>query len=150
MLLEREQINDIKTVDPAERGTDMMAMGDRSIVRRGRTWAAIGVVAGVVALLGAGGIAHAGEQGVAPVAAPAQARVDTGDTAWVLVSAALVMLMTPGLAFFYGGLVRRKNMLSVLMQCLMILCLISLQWVAFGYSLSFGPGNAVVAQMAVP
>ena len=65
--------------------------------------------------------------------------MDTGDTAWVLVSAALVMLMTPGLAFFYGGLVRRKNMLSVLMQCLMILCLISLQWVVFGYSLSFGP-----------
>jgi Amt family ammonium transporter len=57
----------------------------------------------------------------------------------VLFSAALVMLMTPALAFFYGGLVRRKNMLSVLMQCLMILCLISLQWVVFGYSLSFGP-----------
>jgi Amt family ammonium transporter len=65
--------------------------------------------------------------------------IDTGDTAWVLVSAALVMLMTPGLAFFYGGLVRRKNMLSVLMQCFMILCLVSLQWVILGYSLSFGP-----------
>jgi Amt family ammonium transporter len=65
--------------------------------------------------------------------------IDTGDTAWVLISTALVMLMTPGLAFFYGGLVRKKNMLSVLMQCLMILCLISLQWVLFGYSLSFGP-----------
>jgi Amt family ammonium transporter len=65
--------------------------------------------------------------------------IDTGDTAWMLISTALVMLMTPGLAFFYGGLVRRKNMLSVLMQCLMILCLISLQWVLFGYSLSFGP-----------
>jgi Amt family ammonium transporter len=68
-----------------------------------------------------------------------QAAVDSGDTAWLLMSAALVMLMTPALAFFYGGLVRRKNMLSVLMQCLMILCLISLQWVVFGYSLSFGP-----------
>ena len=68
-------------------------------------------------------------------------KVDTGDTAWVLMSTALVMLMTPGLAFFYGGLVRRKNMLSVLMQCLMILCLISLQWVLFGYSLSFGPDH---------
>jgi ammonium transporter, Amt family len=67
--------------------------------------------------------------------------IDTGDTAWVLISTALVMLMTPGLAFFYGGLVRRKNMLSVLMQCLMILCLISLQWVLFGYSLSFGPDH---------
>ncbi len=76
----------------------------------------------------------------AAVAAPAP-KVDTGDTSWVLISAALVMLMTPGLAFFYGGLVRRKNMLSVLMQCLMILCLISLQWVLFGYSLSFGPDH---------
>jgi Amt family ammonium transporter len=65
--------------------------------------------------------------------------IDTGDTAWVLISAALVMLMTPGLAFFYGGLVRRKNILSVLMQCFMILCLVSLQWVVLGYSLSFGP-----------
>ncbi len=76
----------------------------------------------------------------AAVAAPAP-KVDTGDTSWVLISAALVMLMTPGLAFFYGGLVRRKNMLSVLMQCLMIMCLISLQWVLFGYSLSFGPDH---------
>ncbi len=70
---------------------------------------------------------------------PAAAMVDKADTAWVLVGAALVMLMTPGLAFFYGGLVRRKNILSVLMQCFMILCLISLQWVLFGYSLAFGP-----------
>ena len=54
-------------------------------------------------------------------------------------SAALVMLMTPGLAFFYGGLVRRKNMLSVLMQCFMALCIISIQWIVCGYSLSFGP-----------
>jgi Amt family ammonium transporter len=77
-----------------------------------------------------------------PAAAPAAAaapKVDTGDTAWVLASAALVMLMTPGLAFFYGGLVRKKNVLSILMQCMMILCLISLQWALFGYSLSFGP-----------
>jgi Amt family ammonium transporter len=75
---------------------------------------------------------------VAPAPAP-ELKVDSGDTAWVLASAALVMLMTPGLAFFYGGLVRRKNVLSILMQCFMILCLISLQWVLFGYSLAFGP-----------
>ncbi len=73
----------------------------------------------------------------APAAPPAA--VDSGDTAWVLVSAALVLLMTPALAFFYGGLVRRKNMLSVLMQCFMLMGLITLQWVLFGYSLSFGP-----------
>ena len=66
--------------------------------------------------------------------------MNTGDTAWVLISTALVLLMTmPGLAFFYGGLVRRKNVLSVLMQCFIILCVISLQWVLYGYSLTFGP-----------
>ncbi|HEY5999110.1 MAG TPA: ammonium transporter [bacterium] len=66
-------------------------------------------------------------------------KIDTGDTAWLLMSSALVLLMTPGLAFFYGGLVRRKNVLSVLMQCFLIMCLVSIQWVLFGYSLSFGP-----------
>ncbi|MGP8154204.1 MAG: ammonium transporter [Smithella sp.] len=66
--------------------------------------------------------------------------MNSGDTAWVLVSTALVLLMTmPGLAFFYGGLVRRKNILSILMQCFIILCVISIQWVLFGYSLAFGP-----------
>ncbi|MEN6576932.1 MAG: ammonium transporter [Phycisphaerales bacterium] len=114
-----------------------MMDGKRYVLRPGRT-SLTGLVAGSVGVLAAlGGSAHAGEQGVA--AAVAQATVDSGDTAWLLISSALVMLMTPALAFFYGGLVRRKNMLSVLMQCLMILCLISLQWVVFGYSLSFGP-----------
>jgi Amt family ammonium transporter len=66
--------------------------------------------------------------------------MNTGDTAWVLTSTALVLLMTiPGLAFFYGGLVRRKNVLSVLMQCFIIVCVISLQWILYGYSLTFGP-----------
>ncbi|MFA5059379.1 MAG: ammonium transporter [Candidatus Omnitrophota bacterium] len=67
--------------------------------------------------------------------------INAGDTAWVLISSALVMLMTPGLAFFYGGMVRRKNVLSILMQCCVILGLISVQWVLFGYSLSFAPGK---------
>lgn len=67
--------------------------------------------------------------------------MNTGDTAWIMISSALVMLMTPGLAFFYGGMVRRKNMLSVLMQCFIILCVISVQWVLFGYSLSFFPNG---------
>ncbi|MGQ0645105.1 MAG: ammonium transporter [Elusimicrobiota bacterium] len=80
------------------------------------------------------------EGAVAPAASEAPAfPVDSGDTAWILTSAALVLLMTPALAFFYGGLVRRKNMLSVLMQCFMLMGLITLQWVFFGYSLSFGP-----------
>src|SRR5688572_9451168 len=65
--------------------------------------------------------------------------VNGGDTAWVLVSAALVMLMTPALGFFYAGLVRRKNVLSTLMHSFFILALISVQWVLWGYSLAFGP-----------
>lgn len=66
--------------------------------------------------------------------------MNSGDTAWVLTASALVLLMTiPGLAFFYGGLVRRKNVLSILMQCFIIVCIISLQWMLFGYSLAFGP-----------
>ena len=66
--------------------------------------------------------------------------MDTGDTSWLLISSALVLMMTiPGLSLFYGGLVRRKNVLSVLMQCFMITCLISIQWMLWGYSLSFGP-----------
>jgi Amt family ammonium transporter len=85
----------------------------------------------------------------APVAAtaqtapapPAASPISAGDTAWVLISAALVMLMTPGLAFFYGGLVRKKNMLSILMQCMIALAALSVQWVLFGYSLAFHPGN---------
>ncbi|MDD5005397.1 MAG: ammonium transporter [Candidatus Omnitrophica bacterium] len=67
--------------------------------------------------------------------------INAGDTAWVLISAALVMLMTPGLAFFYGGMVRKKNVLSVLMQCFIVLCLLSVQWVLYGYSISFAPGE---------
>jgi len=66
--------------------------------------------------------------------------MNSGDTAWVLASSALVLLMTvPALAFFYGGLVRRKNVLSLMMQCFIILCIISLQWILYGYSLTFGP-----------
>ncbi|MGZ3649040.1 MAG: ammonium transporter, partial [Syntrophales bacterium] len=73
--------------------------------------------------------------------------MNSGDTAWVLTSSALVLLMTvPALAFFYGGLVRRKNVLSLLMQCFIILCVISLQWILYGYSLTFGPdtGHGII------
>jgi Amt family ammonium transporter len=65
--------------------------------------------------------------------------IDTGDTAWILTSTALVMLMTPGLAFFYGGLVRRKNVLSTIMHSFFILGLVSVTWVLWGYTLAFGP-----------
>ncbi len=68
-------------------------------------------------------------------------QISAGDTAWVLLCAALVMFMTPGLAFFYGGMVRRKNILGILMQCVVALCILSVYWVLFGYSLSFAPGK---------
>ena len=67
--------------------------------------------------------------------------INSGDTAFVLICAALVMLMTPGLALFYGGMVRRKNILGVLIQCFSALCILSIQWVLVGYTLSFGQGG---------
>lgn len=71
--------------------------------------------------------------------------LDTGDTAWILTSTALVLFMTiPGLALFYGGLVRTKNVLSVLMQCFALTALVSVMWFAFGYSLAFDSGNAFI------
>jgi len=71
--------------------------------------------------------------------ASASSKVNPVDTAWLLISTALVMLMTPGLALFYGGMVRTKNVLGTIMQSFMIIALISIQWILFGYSLSFGP-----------
>jgi len=65
--------------------------------------------------------------------------INTGDTAWVLISTALVILMTPALGFFYGGMVRKKNLLSTVMLSVTLLALISLQWILYGYSIAFGP-----------
>ncbi len=76
----------------------------------------------------------------APAAAAPAPKVDSGDTAWVLTSTALVLLMTaPGLALFYGGMVRKKNALGTIMHSFIILCLVSVIWVLWGYSLAFGP-----------
>src|SRR5437870_6767 len=72
-------------------------------------------------------------------------KIDTGDNAWMLTSAALVLSMTaPGLALFYGGLVRSKNVLNMLMQSFIMVALISIQWVLWGYSLAFGPDHGPV------
>jgi ammonium transporter, Amt family len=83
----------------------------------------------------------AGAPAAAPgTPAPTVAKIDKGDTAWMLTSSALVLLMTaPGLALFYGGLVRQKNALATLMQSFIIMALISIQWVLWGYTLAFGP-----------
>lgn len=70
--------------------------------------------------------------------------LDTGDTAWVLASAALVLLMTPGLALFYGGMVRAKNVLNMFMQSLIAMALITVLWALCGYSLAFAPGGPIV------
>jgi Amt family ammonium transporter len=75
-----------------------------------------------------------------PVGKPKEEeRMNTGDTSFVLVSAALVMVMTPGLALFYGGMVRSKNVLGTIMQSFIIIALISLEWILWGYSMTFGP-----------
>ena len=81
----------------------------------------------------------------APAFAQGTAKLDSGDTAWMLTSTALVLLMTiPGLALFYGGMVRKKNVLSMLMQCFAITCLVTVLWMVVGYSLAFADGNAFV------
>lgn len=87
------------------------------------------ILGAALMLFASSGIAYAGEGGA----------IDTGDTAWILASAALVLLMTPGLAMFYGGMVRRKNVLGTLMHSFIAIAVISVQWVLVGYSLSFGP-----------
>ncbi len=83
-----------------------------------------------------------------PQTAVAVEVVDSGDSAWVMTSTALVLFMTlPGLALFYGGLVRVRNVLSILMQCFAIACVGSLVWVVVGYSLAFGDGGDYVRDL---
>ena len=82
-------------------------------------------------------------QAAIPAVAPS---ISAGDTAWMIVATAFVLLMTiPGLALFYGGLVRRKNVLNVFMQCFIIVAVISIEWVVCGYSLSFGSSSGFLA-----
>src|SRR5690348_4360314 len=71
----------------------------------------------------------------------AQGQIDGGATAWLLTSTALVLLMTPGVAFFYGGMVRQKNVLGMIMQSFATIGIVSIVWVALGFSLAFGPGR---------
>ena len=80
-------------------------------------------------------------------AAAAVAKLDTGDTAWVLASTALVLLMTPGLAFFYGGMVRTKNVVSTLFQSYFAIALVGLLWAICGYSLAFSKGNGFIGNL---
>ena len=80
----------------------------------------------------------------APAAEPAKPVVDTGDTAWMLTSTALVLMMTiPGLALFYGGMVRKKNVLTVVMQCFTVTCIVTVLWMVVGYSWAFTDGGGM-------
>lgn len=93
-------------------------------------------------LYGAAAWAEEGAAAVAPT-------IDTGDTAWVLTASALVLMMTlPGLALFYGGLVRAKNILNVLMQCFLSAGLVGVLWILIGYSLAFGTGGAFIGDLS--
>jgi Amt family ammonium transporter len=84
-----------------------------------------------------------------PALAADDPKVSAGDTAWVLTSSALVLLMTaPGLALFYAGMVRRKNVLATLMQSFIMVAIVSVQWVLFGYSLAFSPFNALIGGLS--
>ncbi|SFQ95122.1 ammonium transporter [Desulfoscipio geothermicus] len=79
----------------------------------------------------------------------AEEGIDTGDTAWIIVSTALVFLMVPGLALFYGGMVRQKNVLNTMMMSFICLGVITIQWVLWGYSLSFGPDiNKIIGDLS--
>jgi Amt family ammonium transporter len=126
-------------------------------MRRLEAWGRIVVI---VLLLGLGGLtaaqaqqstdqpqqpaaaAEAAPAAAAPVAVTPAPKLDSGDTAWMLTSTALVLMMTiPGLALFYGGMVRKKNVLATLMQCFAVCCGVSVLWMVVGYSLAFTPGT---------
>src|SRR5579863_8651824 len=99
------------------------------------------------ALLASAWVVPAIAQTSAPVAAGP--KLDSGDTAWMLASTALVLMMTiPGLALFYGGMVRKKNILATLMQCFAVTCIVTIVWCVAGYSLAFTPGNSYVGDLS--
>ena len=99
---------------------------------------------GVVAALAVFALFHVDLALAQEAAAEPAPTLDTGDTAWMLTSTAIVLLMTiPGLALFYGGMVRKKNVLSVVMQCFAITCLVTLVWFVAGYSLAFTDGGSL-------
>ena len=74
--------------------------------------------------------------------------MDSGNVAWMLTASALVLLMTPGLAFFYGGLTRAKNVINTIMYSFISMCVVSIVWVLWGYSLAFGTGNALIGDFS--
>jgi Amt family ammonium transporter len=93
--------------------------------------------------------AEAAPAEAAPAAAEEAATLNSGDTAWMIVATVLVLFMTiPGLSLFYGGLVRAKNILSILVQCFAITCLMTILWLIYGYTLAYGEGNAFIGDFS--
>jgi ammonium transporter, Amt family len=108
---------------------------------RARRASGIFVLAGLLSFLSVASIARGADEATASNAASAASapKLDSGDNAWMLTSSALVLMMTgPGLALFYSGLVRKKNVLSVMMQCVFLMCLMTVIWATYGFALSFG------------
>ena len=131
---------------------DATIMGDDVTTRRnGRGWPAA-IAAGAVMGVGLGALllaAPALAQEAAATAPAADPKIDTGDTAWMLASTALVLLMTvPGLALFYAGMVRKKNVLATMMQSFAITAIVTVVWYVAGYSLAFGEGGAYVGDLS--
>ncbi len=108
--------------------------------------ASVGIVAGAVMAMAA---LAAPALAATPAPPPPPPKVDTGDTAWMLTSTALVLMMTvPGLALFYAGMVRKKNVLATLMQAFTICCLVTITWVVLGYSLAFTTGSPYIGDLS--
>ena len=113
----------------------MMDLSSMIFGRTMQNWIVVVALAGVITMLARSSPLLAADNAASAVSAAP----NTGDNAWMLVSAALVLLMTaPGLAMFYSGLVRKKNVLSVMMQCMFLMCLMTVIWALWGYTLSFG------------
>jgi ammonium transporter, Amt family len=127
-----------------KRENPMMNSVMTALRRQGRVCATT-LFLGILCLFGAC-VAFA-QDPAAAAAAPATIAIDKGDTAWMLASAALVLLMTPGLALFYGGMVRSKNVLNMLMQSFIAMAVVTLIWVVVGYSLAFAPGSSILGGM---
>ena len=121
-----------------------------TLAKRLRNWMVIGGLASAVWMaVAAGGAVQAADSEAPAVASPSPAapKLDTGDNAWMLTSSALVLMMTgPGLALFYSGLVRKKNVLGVMMQCVFLMCLMTVIWALWGYTLGFGGERSIRRQ----
>lgn len=120
----------------------LLALASIAAISVSSTWAQDATTPGAEAVPVVEAAAAAESPAAEPTPEPTPPALNSGDQAWMLASSALVLFMTPGLAFFYGGLVRRKNVLSVLMQCFFCMCIVTVIWVVVGFSIAFGSDSA--------